>query len=607
MNFRKIVNKMVSILLLAALMLNSRFLSGIAYADTNQTSDALASNETEISSNDAKDNTNNTNNTNNRDGVSILNYLTVKAYELSENKENYLELEKIQNLIYNGININVLQDDDTKNFVVDDFLPTITNFKLDSNARSRILAAYKEDIAMSITKGVLATSQAMTSIDTSNIAGGIVGGVGAAATGVSTAILARQEAEAKQNEAQFELIQKSVKNIDNLKTKLLKYMIDLSKNSGIDDAEILRESDIKEFYKAKISTNIYNKIDKLKDAKNKLKNYGPYWLELSKANYQMAREENSNDYYKNCIEAFEQYEKIGTRIYRNGTDMEKYKFIPTYLEAVEIVKPNEYIRIASKYAGILDELSKDQENWEIIYYLVALYEKLHSKTSNISYLDKAYETMRKLTVDVATIFKNNKDLGSYNDTVAISIIKLKEIADKLNKGENDKSSLDKQIFGENGLFGNICIEYALLFSEARKASIKRKIENLDPSEIVDVYTSGGEGGRFNMHFDPNLFIEGVSYASIEYEYPQAGVGWGGHAAGSGTKYIDERTFSMGVLGLDRDGARVKITFEPFWDRSSRLSLKLMNIPDYKYEMVFERRGDINGYYTSVSFKDLTKY
>ena len=507
----KQIKKIISLLLIIPFILNNNFILSNAYAEISE-----SNSEQEINADTIK------NEKANSDEVNILNYLTVKTYELSERKEDYLELENIQNLIYNGVNINVLQDDDTHNFVVNDFLPTITKFKLDSKARVRVLEKYNEEKAKSITKGVLATSQAMTSIDTSNVAGAIVGGTGAAATGVSTTILALQNAESENNDLNFELDKNAINNIDNLKTKLLDYMIKLSKNSGIDDSDILREDDIKEFYKAKINTNIYNKIDKLNDTKKKLKNYGPYWLELSKAHYQKAIKDDSAEEYKKCIEAFEEYEKIGTKIYRNGKDLEKYEFIPAYLESIEKVKPNEYISVATKYANMLDnDLSINQDDWDIKYYLVALYEKLYTKSYTPSYLNKAYEIIRKLTVEVSTILKDNNENAytkKYDETVGISIIKLKDIAEKLNKGENEYKSLDNQIFGENGLlFYNYFLDKAFSFSKNNKEKMQAEIDDI----ASKVYVT--EDGSY-ISLNNKAYNEELSNANIVYDIPKAG--WG---------------------------------------------------------------------------------
>lgn len=432
--------------------------------------------------------------------IAMINYLAVKTYELSENKEDFVELENIQNLIRNGINLEALKNENIHEFVIKDFLPTITKFKLDSKSRVRVMEKLNEKKAQAITQGILATSQAMTSIDTSNIAGGIVGGIGAAATGASTTVLALQDAKSENKDLNFDLDQGAIENIDNLNTQLLHYMINMHVSNNIENNKFLRDQDIKDFYEAKKSNNIQNKIDKLESAENKLSGYGAYWLELSRAYYQKAIESNNNDFYRKCITAFEKYEEVGTEIFNDGMDLEKYDFILSYLESIEKVKLSEYVNIASKYAKILDEdLGISIENWDKKLYLVSLYEKLYSKTNDKVYLNNAYEIQRKLTLEVATqlkeknkILDNTDEPYAYDDAVAISLIKLKDLTEKVAKTEEEKELLDNDIFGSDySLFYNYFIDREFVLSEKYKEFYTNKIDNITDYIYIRVSDNSG--------------------------------------------------------------------------------------------------------------------
>lgn len=466
--------------------------------------------------------------------LAMVNYLAVKAYELSENKRNAMELENIQNLILNSLKIDKMTDDDTHKFIVDDFLPTVSKFKLDTNARRRVDEKLNERKANAITKGAKATAEAMTSIDTSSVAGGIVGGIGAAGVGISTYIDVVQEAETENKDLKFELDQNAINNIDGLKTKLLDYYIKLKKKgkSNVDDNQLLRDDDIKEFYNAKVSTNIYQKIDKLEDKEKTLSAYGPYWLERSKAYYQKALEDESenksgDENYKRAIEAFKKYEEIDAGIYRDGKNIEYYKFVPVYLESVEKAKPSDYLNEAKKYVSMLDEgFDINIENWDNILYVVTLYEKLNEKTGDKKYLENAYETMRKMTVQVATELKNRNrsknesdEMYEYDSTVAISISKLKSLAEKLNKSENDKLSLDKQVFGnDQKLFYNVWLDSAFAFADEhqdlyKQAKGEKNFETGKLSDKIHLITEKGkvtvriEKDLLNSEYDPDFYTK----------------------------------------------------------------------------------------------------
>lgn len=132
----------------------------------------------------------------------------------------------------------------------------------------------------------------------------------------------------------------------------------------------------------KNNENVVARIRFLESNQKIYQSYGGYWLILADAYY-------NNGEFRNCLNAIETYEAMGTRLFR--WDYEYARVLPLAIASAEqVYSEDEYVEHAAKWADAIVENTQNKD-WALRYFAAQTYVSIYGKIQDKTNLQKAYE------------------------------------------------------------------------------------------------------------------------------------------------------------------------------------------------------------------------
>lgn len=474
-----------------------------------------------------------------KNSINMLNYLVVFNQEIKESSNNRMFLENA----YTELNDNIKPRsiDPRTQAEINEMFDRIEKYRLIAVKRERLKYVYEQNQAKAIRDAIPNPLGLLSSTNARSLGQLAVSLVYMAVDSVTSYQNSKNEAEMKYLNDGWSLDDEQAANLNELTKGIFNYMVDSCRTYKLPDELALNDSAVSNFAKWKNLKNQYQKIQLLTSNRATYSAFGPYWLELAKAYYEIAE-------YDNCLYAMKNYDDLGIQIFRK--DAEYAQVLPLAIDAAEkVLEGQDYVSVVEKYADAIIKNTKVGD-WALRYYAAQSYILLYQKTGDIQFLQKAYYTIvnnvtylvleqqeldevylndvQLVKIPEGTPEEEEKEIKSYNDMLKekratelppayepllLNLDTLFALVDKLDISEKERKRLDEIIHSENEqLFGDRIIDDAYWFEKELEeytidpiefdgttfmvpvtmvsdiSSIEAVFEHADKKQIVDDWT-----------------------------------------------------------------------------------------------------------------------
>lgn len=315
-----------------------------------------------------------------RNSIGMLNFLTTLTQEINASKNSRLFLEEAYSSLVNNTFPNAV-DQETE-FRLEEILEQLKNYRMNAVKRERLEYIYERNKAQAIRAAVPNPLGLLSSVHSLNwqqliasVAYMAVDSVTSYQNAISQAELQYLQDGLELDDAEYEILHK-------LRSRAFTYMIEMSNSNDIPGDLALNEKSVENYVSWKAEKNVVRRIQLFEANRNVYEGFGPYWLTLADSYY-------TNKDYQKCIDAISTYEDLSTRIFRQ--DFELAKTLPAaLLSAMEVLDGEKYNTIAEHYLSLI-ETNAAFDDWALRYFAAQGYIDLYHRTSNSSYLQKAYD------------------------------------------------------------------------------------------------------------------------------------------------------------------------------------------------------------------------
>ena len=258
----------------------------------------------------------------------------------------------------------------------------------------------------------------------------------------------------------WELDDEEKKAVMKNRDRAFDYMVDMVQKYDLDGLKTLNEKAIEKFAQISATENAAEKIHLLKAEESTYALLGNYWLQLADAYFETSQ-------YQKCLECVERYNELSTGIYRQ--DYNYLKILPKAIVAAqEVYSGSQYETEINRFASDI-ETNTTSDDWANRYFASQVYLDLFSRTSNKTYLEKAYN----IALDNVTVLL--KDQRSLNSTYLNNIVEMNvEEPDYRYMTDKEKEKAKKEYKAEK----NRAKKYNDSLKEARKKELPSLYEPL---------------------------------------------------------------------------------------------------------------------------------
>ena len=315
-----------------------------------------------------------------RNSIGVLNYLAFLTKEIESQKDNRMYLESAYSSLYNNTYMNSI--DAVTLGQVKSLLTALNNFKMLTVKRERLEYIYEQNQAQAIRDAVPSPLAVMNIIQSGSWQKALVSIVYMAVDSASSYYSSKSAADLQYLQDGWELDDKESEILHQGHLESLEYMWEIIHDYDLPGDLAINEDDINRFVEWKSDNNLVARIQFLESNREVYQAFGEYWLTLAESYY-------SNGDMEKCLNAVKSYETYSTRIFRK--DYHYAKVLPLAITAASEVYDNEqYITEASRFAARIIA-NCDQEDWILRYFAAETYVELAGRTSDDSYLQKAYD------------------------------------------------------------------------------------------------------------------------------------------------------------------------------------------------------------------------
>lgn len=315
-----------------------------------------------------------------RNAIAMLNHLTVLTQETNASKNSRLFLEQAYSSLINNTYPNSV-DSRTLNQMTG-LLDTMERYRMINVKRDRLQYIYEQNQAQAIRAAMPNPVGLLSSIHSLTPARLVASIVYMAVDSYTSYTAYTAEADLQAVKDGWELDDEEATVLHDSRKNTFSYMVKMVNDYNLPGELALTESTVEDFVRWKNEPNVVARIQFLESNKSIYQSYGGYWLELVDSYY------NNNELQK-CLEALEQYESMGTRIYR--WDFDYAKILPLAIAAASEVYPDEeYEAFASKRAEAIIQ-NTTASDWALRYFAAQTFVELADRTSKKEYLQRAYD------------------------------------------------------------------------------------------------------------------------------------------------------------------------------------------------------------------------
>ena len=404
-----------------------------------------------------------------RNSINMLNYMTALTQNVNEQKKNQLFLETAYNSFDNLYPNSV----DTKTQAqITSLMDTIQNYRMISVKRDRLEFIYEQNRAQAMRQAIPNPVALLSAVQSGSLLKAAASVLYMAVDSATSYKAATSQADLQFIKDGWELDDAESAELHNSTKNALTYLLNMVRDYDIPGDYALNREAVEDFvlWSSKPDSQLVAKISWFESHESTYSEFGPYWLEVAKDYY------NAEEYEK-CLEAFERYETIITRIFRKNIDYATA--LPmAIISAKETMNEDEYVATADRYCSTILSNTKDAD-WSLRYFVAQIYMDLYSITEKTSYLDAAY----KIAFDNVVVLVDEQ--RSLNDAYLADVVEAKAEKGATKREKQEVSSYNKALKEERkialppvseALYLNCDLLFALADERNISTADQRKIE-----------------------------------------------------------------------------------------------------------------------------------
>ena len=456
-----------------------------------------------------------------RNSFSMLYYLAITAEDIRISKDNRLLLDDIYTSLLNDINPGAI-DDETQDHLTQlrDIIKTYISISV---KRDRLQYMYNQEKAAAIRSAVpdpLAILSVTNSLDWKKLATSVVFTVVDSYTNYKTA---SQSADQAFLMSGWELDDEETATIQRNRERAFDYMVDIVQKYALDGKLTLNEQAIQTFAEICEIESVQQKIRRLESEEATYKLLGNYWLELADCYFETSQ-------YQKCLDCVAKYNELSTEIYRK--DYNYVQILPKAIVAAQaIYEGDTYISCVKAFADAIIDNTVTTE-WSVRYFAAQVYLDLYSKTTNRTYLEKAYN----IAYDNMTILIDEQRAMNATYLAPIQEVAIEE-PDYRFMNEQQKKDAEKEYEAEKkrvkeynkalhnarktelpSVYEPLILNCELLFALADEMNIsdteKKEIESILQTESNGIFLVAPINNRYSFSKPAEKYIIDLSKNSI---------------------------------------------------------------------------------------------
>lgn len=340
--------------------------------------------------------------------IRMLNYLTVLSQEINSSNNSRIFLESAYSSLINNTYPNAV--DVRTEAHMEDLLDTLESFRMLTVKRERLEYIYEQNRAQALKAAIPNPMGLLSVVQSGQPLKSVISVIYMAVDSYSSYTAYTAETDLQYLQDGWELDDAAATEVHNTRTMTFSYMLDMVRSNNLPGDYALNEDAVAEFVSWKNNSNVSRRIRFFESNLETYQAFGEYWLALAESYYE-------NGDYEQCLEAVHKYEEINARIFRK--DYGYAKVLPlAIVSAREIYEDDEYIAVAAEYLPVITK-NTDISDWAICYFVAQTYVDLYAKTTDVAYLDSAYNLM----IDVVNeLIDEQREL---NDTYLADVVKEK--------------------------------------------------------------------------------------------------------------------------------------------------------------------------------------
>ena len=321
--------------------------------------------------------------------IRMLNYLTVLSQEINSSNNSRIFLESAYSSLINNTYPNAV--DVRTEAHMEDLLDTLESFRMLTVKRERLEYIYEQNRAQALKAAIPNPMGLLSVVQSGQPLKSAISVIYMAVDSYSSYTAYTAETDLQYLQDGWELDDAAATEVHNTRTMTFSYMLDMVRSNDLPGDYALNEDAVTEFVSWKNNSNVSRRIRFFESNQETYQAFGEYWLALAESYYE-------NGDYEQCLEAVHQYEEINARIFRK--DYGYAKALPlAIVSAREIYEDDEYIAVAAEYLPIITK-NTDISDWAICYFVAQTYVDLYAKTTDVAYLESAYNLMTDVVNDL---------------------------------------------------------------------------------------------------------------------------------------------------------------------------------------------------------------
>lgn len=333
-----------------------------------------------------------------KNSIAMLNYLATLTQEINASRNSRMFLEEAYASLINNTNpeeVNELTESHLCSL-----LDTIEEYRVIAVKRERLEYLYNQNKAKAIREAIpnpMSVLSAATSLDIKRLVASVAY---MAVDSISSYNAYNDELDQAFLQDGWALDDEAATALHESRKYAFLFMIEIVREDNLPGELALNESAVENFVKWTTNDNIVQRLQFLESEEETYRGFGNYWLARAECYYELKD-------YESCLEAIEMYKEYQADIFRK--DYYFAQIMPKAIAAAaECYSDAEYISHAEEYLDILVENTESNE-WALRYFAAQVYMDLYTKTSNIAYLDEAYDLVLN---NVNVLVNEQKDLTS---------------------------------------------------------------------------------------------------------------------------------------------------------------------------------------------------
>jgi hypothetical protein len=262
---------------------------------------------------------------------------------------------------------------------------------------------------------------------------------------------AQDNAKANLIIANFDIQEKELINLSNLKQNYFNHMINITRINNLDGSESLSRESIERFVNYLLDTNKQRACEWLEQNRTLYTKYAPYWLALAEIYYDLGQ-------FQECLNAVQIYESVQAPIFRKDFDLAR--ILPKAILSASNIYDNNptYVSTAKQYLQKIKD-NTDEKDWALRYFAAQAYISLATINERQVNLQAAYD----LLVENITYLSREQDKlqKSYIAEIAMP-------TDVIGEQKKQMEKLIKQLNGERKtelppMHSALALNYQVLF------------------------------------------------------------------------------------------------------------------------------------------------